>query len=1038
MKKNNIFKNKKLFKIFIFVLSAGITVLALFFLVLFITFSIFKDDISQALLLNVNQKINGKISFSDISFTPLKHFPNAAISLSDFELLENKDTLDENSELQILKIKDVYLSVNIIDLLSSRLNVTNVSIDEGSVNLLVYADGTTNISRALMKVVAQKEIIQQPQSETQKKKSRPEQKPSPKKPLDLILSVSDLSIDNISLRVENKITLNKLLLKLNSMNSDFTYNLSKMTANILADTFLDSLIINDKSVLSQKKIVLSTLFEIDIKSTLINFYEGECTYEAANLSFSGSFDLQNKGYLDLKLQGIDDDLSLLTLFLSDEGLRNVQKGKLNFSSTIKGKTVSELPGVNISFGLKDIDLTNPITKRQIKVLNVKGHFSSGDSADWSKAELKIDTLSASLYKGYVKLSGLIQNFKSPYIDLNMNLSGDLTGLEKILKLGNVEYLKGRITINDRVKGKYDPEKKKFLSLFNRGNIAFSDFGISIKNVISFDRVNGTIRRDNDDWIFENLSINYKDTDLLINAKIKNINYLLFDADTGITANVNIKAKIFDLPNFLIFDPYIKRDFPYRIIDGDITAEIKTSTTKLLDFISFPEMDFRIENTSFTIEKFLPRIKMHSGLFKIREDKKTFYLAFENFKTDFLDGKINFSADYSTSYKKPFFITGSLNVSDVSLSELFYDSGEEIPDILNSKLNGSFTTELQFPKDSTLLKFVNISEGNLNYITKTDTIATKNLTLKLNNVYYNKRSKVSPLSSLYINGKMSADLIKSKNLNFDDTELDILAKNGKYEIKSQLVRLFGENAKGEAYLTLNPFDVKPNYRIKYNNVTFRAEKMLQVLNENSIVQGPLNLNLDLTSYGANWDSIVNNVKGNIALSGENLILNGIDADELIKDFKRSQNFNLFDLGAVILAGPVGIAVTKGTDFARILVLNSGQSTKITKLVSNWSIENGTFKIQDAAFTTNINRIAIKGFIGFSDNSLDLTIALLNEYGCGIFFQDISGNMNSPTIGKVKVVGTVLAPVTNLVDDVLGKDCEVFYDGLVEHPIKQKKK
>jgi hypothetical protein len=43
-----------------------------------------------------------------------------------------------------------------------------------------------------------------------------------------------------------------------------------------------------------------------------------------------------------------------------------------------------------------------------------------------------------------------------------------------------------------------------------------------------------------------------------------------------------------------------------------------------------------------------------------------------------------------------------------------------------------------------------------------------------------------------------------------------------------------------------------------------------------------------------------------------------------------------------------------------------------------------------------------------------------------------------MGKVKVVGTVLAPVTNLVDDVTGKDCDVFYNGSVEHPKDKSKK
>lgn len=111
--------------------------------------------------------------------------------------------------------------------------------------------------------------------------------------------------------------------------------------------------------------------------------------------------------------------------------------------------------------------------------------------------------------------------------------------------------------------------------------------------------------------------------------------------------------------------------------------------------------------------------------------------------------------------------------------------------------------------------------------------------------------------------------------------------------------------------------------------------------------------------------------------------------------------------------------------------------MTKLVSNWKVDDGNFTIEDAAFTTNKNRIALTGLIGFSKKNLDLTIALLNEFGCSVFSQQIYGNLDNPTIGKIKVAGTVLAPVTNLVDDVLGKDCDVFYQGSVEHPkIKSK--
>jgi AsmA protein len=211
-------------------------------------------------------------------------------------------------------------------------------------------------------------------------------------------------------------------------------------------------------------------------------------------------------------------------------------------------------------------------------------------------------------------------------------------------------------------------------------------------------------------------------------------------------------------------------------------------------------------------------------------------------------------------------------------------------------------------------------------------------------------------------------------------------------------------------------------------------MLESFKLDTMITGPLSLSMDVKSQGSDWDTIVSNMKGSINLSGKNLIFYGMDADKVIDKFKRSQNFNLVDLGAVILAGPVGIAVTKGSDFATLLIVNPGESSQITNLVSNWELKNGDFIMKDAAFTTTKNRIATTGSINFSKDSLNLTIALLNKYGCSVFSQNIYGNLNSPTLGKVKVVGTILAPVTNLVDDVLGNDCDVFYNGSVKHPTK----
>ncbi len=474
----------------------------------------------------------------------------------------------------------------------------------------------------------------------------------------------------------------------------------------------------------------------------------------------------------------------------------------------------------------------------------------------------------------------------------------------------------------------------------------------------------------------------------------------------------------------------------KIFNAEIIA--KTTTSKALEFKSFPEISFDLKKFDATIENFLPRLEINSGNFNISENLLGFNMKFDKIKTDFLGGNFNFTAEYNTSKYQHFYIKAKTDFKNIYLSKLFYNEKDTIPESMRGKLSGSFLTDLQFPLDSTLLKFIRLKKTDLVYELSKDTIITKNLSLDLNKVYFNDKLNSNPLATLYTDGKIKVQILKSNSFNFKDLDFSVNVVNGAYEINSNALRLFGENAEGKAIITATPFTSIPSYKIIYNDVSFRAEKMLSVFMEDQVISGPLKLSFYVSSYGTEWDSIVSNMNGTINLSGKNLFLNGFDADEIIHDFKRSQNFNLVDLGAVLLAGPVGIAVTKGSDFARLLVFNSGKSTDIYELVSNWSVSNGVFEIKDAAFTTNTNRIALTGFIGFANKNIDLTIALLDKSGCSVFSQQVYGNLDSPTLGKVKVVGTVLAPVTNLVDDVTGKDCVVFYKGSVKHPVNKSKK
>ena len=239
------------------------------------------------------------------------------------------------------------------------------------------------------------------------------------------------------------------------------------------------------------------------------------------------------------------------------------------------------------------------------------------------------------------------------------------------------------------------------------------------------------------------------------------------------------------------------------------------------------------------------------------------------------------------------------------------------------------------------------------------------------------------------------------------------------------------------MVLEPFLKKPKYDLALNIKEFRFEDILREFEQDSVIEGSVNLNTHLTiekQKDLNW---IQSLNGDLSLEGKDLELNGMNLDELLHKFERSQNFNLVDLGAVAFAGPLGLGLTKGTDFANIMISNNGDSTYISHLISDWDIDSGKLNIADVAFATEEYRVIGLGTFDLNTNYLDFKIAAVQEKGCEVFSQTIVGSADSVEYGKVKIMKAIVAPVTNLFEDSFTK-CDPIYSGRVEHPIKTKEK
>lgn len=291
-----------------------------------------------------------------------------------------------------------------------------------------------------------------------------------------------------------------------------------------------------------------------------------------------------------------------------------------------------------------------------------------------------------------------------------------------------------------------------------------------------------------------------------------------------------------------------------------------------------------------------------------------------------------------------------------------------------------------------------------------------------------------LQPLSFTGQLACAEVRGKDIVASDLKVSITGKDKIIDFKPITMRLFGARSSGNIRADFS--GSLPRYHLYYALPKFRIEEFFKFLSPDKVAEGEMNFSASLTMQGRSAREMKRTVDGTFLLRGENLTHFGHDLDSELARYASSQNFNLVDLGAFFLAGPVGLAVTKGYNFTSILQ-GSGGSSRIRTLISDWKFRHGVAQAQDVAMATKENRVALRGRIDFVHERFDdVTVALIDGKGCTKVRQQISGTFLKPVVAQPNAIKTLAGPVITLFEkarDILSNgECEVFYTGSVAAP------
>jgi uncharacterized protein involved in outer membrane biogenesis len=287
------------------------------------------------------------------------------------------------------------------------------------------------------------------------------------------------------------------------------------------------------------------------------------------------------------------------------------------------------------------------------------------------------------------------------------------------------------------------------------------------------------------------------------------------------------------------------------------------------------------------------------------------------------------------------------------------------------------------------------------------------------------------------GNMDCREMRKGELRVENISSPVKAENGVIYLSSLTMDIFGSKAEGD--ITANKSGADASYKINLKIPKLDFEKLQESFGAKKIIGGKGDLYASLIMKEKENRNLMSSMDGSFSLRGDNLVIYTMDLDKVLSSYETSQKFNLVDVGAFFIAGPLSTVALKSYRYGDFYNQTRGGQGTITQFISHWKIKGGVADATDCALATRHNRVALKGKLDLVGEQYDnVTVALLDDKGCAKFKQDISGSFGSPRVGAVSAMQSLAGPISDLYRKakrfIQGGECEVFYDGAVKQPPK----
>ncbi len=343
-----------------------------------------------------------------------------------------------------------------------------------------------------------------------------------------------------------------------------------------------------------------------------------------------------------------------------------------------------------------------------------------------------------------------------------------------------------------------------------------------------------------------------------------------------------------------------------------------------------------------------------------------------------------------------------------------------------------------------LPMVNVNKillSNVNIIYDDKQTKTKakvsNLNITLNDIALNGDKDI--LKALSLRGLMTISKIKYDKYDINNIKADFSFKDKIATVSPLKLTMFNSLINGKLIYNMN--GKKPKIYLEDHIAKLDLKNISKVFIKNKKISldGYVKTDIKLSMLGQTPKDIKRSLTGTIYISGNNFGINGIDLNKVFKSLDDAKSINKKDIAGFLVAGPIGLALSKGISGGNMMAGFKGGTTAVKKLIVNVPIKNGILVLKDVAMKVGHSRVAFKGKIDLArERFIKVQAGVVGSNGCAKIAEDISGTFSKPKYSTKALTSGIVA---NTVTSLLGQftksvpvskksSCKIFYNGSVK--------